>query len=55
MFGRFSIMKPSFNFTDVKTITIPAICSVNNSGLLRTINTVPLRKERFYASSEIQS
>ena len=33
MFG-FSIVKPSFSFTDVKTITIKAICSVNNSGLL---------------------
>ena len=35
MFG-FSIVKPPFSFTDVKTITIPAICSVNNSGLLFT-------------------
>ena len=34
MFG-FSIVKPSFSFTDVKTITIPAICSVN-SGLFTT-------------------
>ena len=33
MFG-FSFVKPLFSFTDVKTITIPAICSVNNSGLL---------------------
>ena len=32
MFG-FSIVKPPFSFTDIKTITIPAICSVNNSGL----------------------
>ena len=32
MFG-FSIVKPSFSFTDAKTITIPAVCSVNNSGL----------------------
>ena len=45
MFG-FSIVKPSFSFTDVKTITIPAICSVNNSGLFSTINTVIVRKER---------
>ena len=30
----FSIKKPSFSFIDVKNITIPAICSVNNSGLL---------------------
>ena len=29
MFG-FSIVKPPFGFTDVKTITIPTICSVNN-------------------------
>ena len=28
------IMKPSFNFTNVKFIEIPAICSVYNSGLL---------------------
>ena len=37
MFG-FSIVKPPFGFTDVKTITIPTICSVNNSGLLNRIN-----------------
>ena len=36
VFG-FPIMKPSFSFTHVKTITIPAICSVNNSGMLWTI------------------
>ena len=30
MFG-FPIMKPTFSFTNVKSITIPAICSVNNS------------------------
>ena len=48
---RFSIVKPSFSFTDVKAITIPAICSVNNSGLLWTINTVLVRKGRFYASN----
>ena len=39
MFG-FSIVKPPFSFTDVKGITIPTTCSVNNSGLLKTINTV---------------
>ena len=33
MFG-FSIVKPSFSFADVKTITIPAVGFVNNSGLL---------------------
>ena len=54
MFG-FSIMKPPFSFTDVKTITIPAICSVNYSGLLSTINTVLIRKERFYASSALKN
>ena len=32
VFG-FPIMKPSFSFTNVKTISIPEICSVNNSGL----------------------
>ena len=31
----FSIVNPSFSFTDVKTTTIPAICSVNNSGLTK--------------------
>ena len=47
----FLTMKPSFSFTNVKTITIPAICSVNNSGLLWAINVVLLRKKRFgYAS-----
>ena len=30
MFG-FSIVKPPFSFTDVKTITIPTICSVGSS------------------------
>ena len=30
----FFIVKPSFSFTDVKTITIRAIYSVNNSELL---------------------
>ena len=28
----FPIVKLSFSFTNVKAITIPAICSVNNSG-----------------------
>ena len=54
MFG-FSIVKPPFSFTDIKTITIPAICSVDNSGLLWTINTVLVRKERFYASSALKN
>ena len=36
VFG-FAIMKPSFSLTNVKAITIPAICSVNNYGLQRTI------------------
>ena len=39
MFG-FSIVKPPFSFTNVKAITIPTICSVDNSGLLWTTNTV---------------
>ena len=52
----FPIMKPSFSFTNVKTITILAICSaVNNSGLLRTINAVLVRKERFYTSSVLKN
>ena len=45
MFG-FSVGEPSFSFTDVKTITIPAVCSVNNSGLLWTINTVLVKKKK---------
>ena len=44
----------SFSFTNVKTITIAAICFVNNSGLLWTINAVFVRKERFYASSTLK-
>ena len=51
----FAIMKPSFSFTYVKTITIPEICSVNNSGLLRAINAVLVRKERFYASNTLKN
>ena len=33
VFG-FPIMKSSLSFTNVKTIKIPAVCSVNNSELL---------------------
>ena len=51
----FFIVKPSFSFTNVKTITIPAIFSVNNSGLLWTINTVLVRKVGFYASSALKN
>ena len=54
MFG-FPIIKPPFSFTNTETITIPEICSVNNSGLLCTINAVLARKERFYASSILKS
>ena len=50
VFG-FPTMKLSFSFTNVKTFTVPAICSVNNFGLLRPINAVLGSKERFYASS----
>ena len=31
---RFFIVKLSFSFTNIKTITVPAICSVNTSSLL---------------------
>ena len=51
----FPITKPTFSFTNAKTITIPVICSVDNSGLLRTINAVLIRKERFYASSVLKN
>ena len=54
MFG-FSIVKPSFSFNNVKNITIPAIGSVNNPGLLWTINTVLVRKERFYPSIALKN
>ena len=41
---------------NVKTITIPAICSVNNSGLLWTINAVRVRKKYLiYASSALKN
>ena len=53
MFG-FSIVEPSFSFTDVKIITISAICYVNNSGLLRTINSILVTKEIFYAASALK-
>ena len=50
MFG-FSIVKPPFSFTDIKTITIPAICSVNNSGTVDISKATPcllfLRKISF--------
>ena len=35
---RFFIVKLSFSFTNIKTITVPAICFVNTSSLLQTIN-----------------
>ena len=50
-----SLSPAQFSFTDVKTMTIPAICSVNYSGLLGTINTVLVTKERFYASSALKN
>ena len=56
MFG-FPVMKSSFSFIicNVKNITILEICSVNNPGLLRTINAVLVRKERFYASNVLKN
>ena len=54
VFG-FLITQPSFSFFNVKTITILAICSVNNSGFLLTINAVLVRKEIFYASSVLRN
>ena len=49
MFG-FSIVKPPFGFTDVKTITIPTICSVNKQllaaiGVSYGIITLSLREK----------
>ena len=52
------LIKPSFShasFANVKTIIIPAICSVNNSGLLWTINAVLVRRERFNASNALKN
>ena len=56
MFG-FPIMKPSFSFIDVKIITIPAICSVNNPGLIvvNDYNAVLVRKKRFYAYTAVST
>ena len=48
-------MKATFSFTNAKTITIPAICSVNSFVLLWTINAAPVRKERFFASSALKN
>ena len=52
---RFSIMKPSFGFTNVKFFTIPTTGFVNNFRLLRTIQAVLVREERFDAASVLKS
>ena len=51
----FSIMKSSFCFTDVKIIAIPATSFVNDFRLLRTIQAVLVRKERFDAASILKN
>ena len=51
----FLIMELSFSFTDVKSIIILAVCSVNNYGLLLTINAALVRKDKFYAASGLKN
>ena len=51
----FPIMKWSLCFTDVKIIAIPATSFVNDFRLLRTIQAVLVRKERFDAASVLKN
>ena len=48
-------MKPSFSFTNEKILTIPKTGFVNNFRLLKTIQTVLVRKERFDAASLLKT
>ena len=48
-------MKPSFSFTNEKIFTIPKTGFVNNFRLLKTIQAVPVRKERFDAASLLKT
>ena len=41
------IMEPSISFTNVKFITIPTTCFVNDFGSSRAIKEVRVWKERF--------
>ena len=43
----FLVMKSSLCFTDIKIIEVPATGFVNDCRLLRTIQAVLVRKERF--------
>ena len=47
MFSFPAVMKSSLCFSDVKIIAVPATGFVNDTRLLRTIQAVLLRKERF--------
>ena len=51
----FSTMKPSFSFTNEKIFTIPKTGFVNNFRLLKTIQAVLVRKERFDAASLLKT
>ena len=48
-------MEPSFSFTNEKILTIPKTGFVNNFRLLKTIQTVLVRKERFDAASLLKT
>ena len=48
-------MKPSFSFTNEKILTIPKTGFVNNLRLLKTIQAVLVRKERFDAASLLKT
>ena len=48
-------MKPSFSFTNEKILTIPKTGFVNNFRLLKTIQAVLVRKERFDAASLLKT
>ena len=51
----FSTMKPSFSFTNEKIVTIATTGFVNNFRLLKTIQAVLVRKERFDAASLLKT
>ena len=51
----FSTMKPSFSFTNEKIFTIAITGFVNNFRLLKTIQAVLVRKERFDAASLLKT
>ena len=50
-----SIMQSSFRFADVKSITIPATCFVDNLRFLRQVETIFIRKERLNSVSVLKN